>query len=160
MPPPSKFPATHRLDPPRRPILTFQKRKVGGGRRPYFDAEGGLVELQLEEDLPHLFDEQEIDRSMYGERLWFRDPIAKHDTIDGYLFNIRLLELLFRRDFYVHHVRQTGIDEITTRWTVVMRFVLLPWKPELVFPGISIMGGNPQNQKFCSHAISLIYSCN
>eukprot|EP00268_Persea_americana_P012585 TRINITY_DN15353_c0_g1_i3.p1 TRINITY_DN15353_c0_g1~~TRINITY_DN15353_c0_g1_i3.p1 ORF type:complete len:109 (-),score=3.44 TRINITY_DN15353_c0_g1_i3:181-507(-) len=30
------------------------------------------------------------------------------------------------------------------RWTMVMRFVLLPWKPELVFTGTSIMGINPR----------------
>ncbi|XP_078177170.1 SOUL heme-binding family protein isoform X3 [Carex rostrata] len=34
---------------------------------------------------------------------------------------------------------------------MVMKFVLLPWKPELVFTGISIMGINPQTEKFCSH---------
>ncbi|XP_010925264.1 uncharacterized protein [Elaeis guineensis] len=113
------------------------------------DAEG-LVKF-LYEDLPHLFDEQGIDRSMYDDRVRFRDPITKHDTIDGYLFNIGLLKVLFRPDFQLHHVRQTGPYEITTRWTMVMRFALLPWKPELVFTGISIMAVNPQTQKFCSH---------
>ncbi|VAI77865.1 unnamed protein product [Triticum turgidum subsp. durum] len=34
---------------------------------------------------------------------------------------------------------------------MVMKFSLLPWKPELVFTGLSIMGVNPQNLKFCSH---------
>lgn len=37
---------------------------------------------------------------------------------------------------------------------MVMKFVLLPWKPELVFTGISIMGINPQTEKFCSHVVS------
>ncbi|XP_077211667.1 SOUL heme-binding family protein isoform X2 [Tasmannia lanceolata] len=44
-----------------------------------------------------------------------------------------------------------GPYEITTRWTMVMKFLLLPWKPELVFTGTSIMGINPETQKFCSH---------
>ncbi|XP_078177167.1 SOUL heme-binding family protein isoform X1 [Carex rostrata] len=105
----------------------------------------------LYDDLPHLFDEQGIDRSMYDERVRFRDPITKHDTIDGYLFNIKLLKVLFEPDFQLHSVKQTGPYEITTRWTMVMKFVLLPWKPELVFTGISIMGINPQTEKFCSH---------
>ncbi|XP_039119994.1 uncharacterized protein LOC120256357, partial [Dioscorea cayenensis subsp. rotundata] len=105
----------------------------------------------LYDDLPHLFDDQGIDRTMYDKLVKFRDPITKHDTIDGYLFNIRLLKLLFNPDFQLHNVRQTGPYEITTRWTMVMRFVLLPWKPELVFTGCSIMGINPQTQKFCSH---------
>ncbi|KAJ4950503.1 hypothetical protein NE237_027335 [Protea cynaroides] len=109
-----------------------------------------LVEF-LYEDLPHLFDDQGIDRTMYDERVKFRDPITKHDTIDGYLFNISLLKILFRPDFQLHYARQTGPYEITTRWTMVMVFMLLPWKPELVFTGTSIMGINPVTQKFCSH---------
>lgn len=34
-----------------------------------------------------------------------------------------------------------------------MRFVLLPWKPELIFTGTSVMGINPETGKFCSHAV-------
>ncbi|XP_066368964.1 uncharacterized protein [Miscanthus floridulus] len=105
----------------------------------------------LRADLPHLFDDVGIDRSAYDDRVRFRDPITRHDTIDGYLFNIRLLKLLFRPDFYLHAVKQTGPYELTTRWTMVMKFMLLPWKPELVFTGLSIMGVNPQNLKFNSH---------
>ncbi|XP_020588147.1 uncharacterized protein LOC110029974 [Phalaenopsis equestris] len=105
----------------------------------------------LYDDLPHLFDEQGIDPSMYDSRVRFRDPITKHDTIDGYLLNIRLLKLLFSPDFQLHRVWQSGPFELTTRWTMVMKFVLLPWKPELVFTGVSIMGVNPKNRKFCSH---------
>lgn len=105
----------------------------------------------LYEDLPHLFDDQGIDRSMYDEHVKFRDPITKHDTVSGYLFNIDLLKKLFQPDFQLHSVKQTGPYEITTRWTMVMKFVLLPWKPELVFTGLSIMGINPETKKFCSH---------
>lgn len=36
---------------------------------------------------------------------------------------------------------------------MVMKFVLLPWKPELVFTGTSVMGINPENGKFCSHVV-------
>ncbi|KAF5178678.1 Soul heme-binding family protein [Thalictrum thalictroides] len=106
----------------------------------------------LYDDLPHLFDDQGIDRNMYDEQVKFRDPITKHDTISGYLLNINLLKKLFQPDFQLHYVKQTGPYEITTRWTMVMKFILLPWKPELVFTGLSIMGINPQTQKFCSHA--------
>ncbi|XP_041003714.1 uncharacterized protein LOC121249108 isoform X1 [Juglans microcarpa x Juglans regia] len=106
----------------------------------------------LYDDLPHLFDDQGIDRMAYDERVKFRDPITKHDTISGYLFNIALLKTLFRPEFQLHWVKQTGPYEITTRWTMIMRFILLPWKPELVFTGTSIMGINPETGKFCSHA--------
>ncbi|KAI3972202.1 hypothetical protein MKX01_011754 [Papaver californicum] len=102
----------------------------------------------LYEDLPHLFDDQGIDPTMYDESVKFRDPITKHDSITGYLFNIALLKKLFTPDFQLH---STGPNEITTRWTMIMPFVILPWKPELVFTGTSVMGINPKNQKFCSH---------
>ncbi|KAK2646072.1 hypothetical protein Ddye_021267 [Dipteronia dyeriana] len=105
----------------------------------------------LYDDLPHLFDDQGIDRTAYDERVKFRDPITKHDTIRGYLFNISLLKILFRPDFQLHWVKQTGPYDITTRWTMVMKFMLLPWKPELIFTGTSVMGINPETGKFCSH---------
>ncbi|EOY30942.1 SOUL heme-binding family protein isoform 2 [Theobroma cacao] len=103
--------------------------------KPTVDVEG-LVSF-LYDDLPHLFDDQGIDRTAYDEQVTFRDPITKHDTISGYLFNISLLK--------------TGPYEITTRWTMGMKFMLLPWKPELAFTGTSVMGINPKNGKFCSH---------
>ncbi|XP_024953674.1 heme-binding-like protein At3g10130, chloroplastic isoform X3 [Citrus sinensis] len=34
---------------------------------------------------------------------------------------------------------------------MVMKFMPLPWKPELVFTGTSVMGINPETGKFCSH---------
>ncbi|PON56941.1 SOUL heme-binding protein [Parasponia andersonii] len=105
----------------------------------------------LYEDLPHLFDDQGIDRTAYDESVKFRDPITKHDSISGYLFNIALLKNLFRPEFLLHWVKQTGPYEITTRWTMVMKFVILPWKPELVFTGTSVMGINPETGKFSSH---------
>lgn len=106
----------------------------------------------LYDDLPHLFDDQGIDRTAYDELVKFRDPITKHDSISGYLFNIALLKNLFRPQFFLHWVKQTGTYEITTRWTMVMKFMLFPWKPELVFTGTSIMGINPQTGKFNSHS--------
>jgi hypothetical protein len=60
----------------------------------------------LYDDLPHLFDDQGIDRTAYDERVKFRDPITKHDTVSGYLFNITLLKELFRPEFQLHWVKQ------------------------------------------------------
>ncbi|KNA02793.1 hypothetical protein SOVF_215320, partial [Spinacia oleracea] len=60
----------------------------------------------LYEDLPHLFDDQGIDRTAYDKRVMFRDPITKHDTISGYLLNIVLLKQLFRPDFQLHWAKQ------------------------------------------------------
>lgn len=60
----------------------------------------------LYDDLPHLFDDQGIDRTAYDERVIFRDPITKHDSLSGYLFNIALLKTLFRPQFQLHWVKQ------------------------------------------------------
>ncbi|KAL1547980.1 hypothetical protein AAHA92_16275 [Salvia divinorum] len=108
----------------------------------------------LSEDLPHLFDGRGIDTTAYDDGVKFRDPITKHDGISGYLFNIAMVGKLFNPDFQLHSVKQTGPYEISTRWTVVMKVVLLPWKPELVLTGTSAMAINPQNMKFCTHVDS------
>ncbi|XP_054807239.1 uncharacterized protein LOC129309623 isoform X2 [Prosopis cineraria] len=109
----------------------------------------------LYDDLPHLFDDQGIDKTAYDERVIFRDPITKHDSLSGYLFNIALLKTLFRPQFQLHWVKQTGPCEITTRWSMIMTFMLLPWKPELVFTGTSVMGINSKTGKFCSHVLQI-----
>ncbi|KAL2610866.1 hypothetical protein R1flu_022558 [Riccia fluitans] len=105
----------------------------------------------LEKDLPHLFDEQGIDKSMYDEKVNFVDPITKYDNLNGYLFNIQMLRRLFGPIFELHNVKQTGPAEITTRWTMTMTFVLLPWRPQLIFTGTSVMTVNPETGKFNSH---------
>ncbi|CAL1367627.1 unnamed protein product [Linum trigynum] len=53
----------------------------------------------LYEDLPHLFDERGIDRTAYDDYVQFRDPITRHDDLDGYLMNIAALKHLFRPKF-------------------------------------------------------------
>ena len=59
----------------------------------------------LYEDLAHLFDDQGIDQTAYDELVKFRGPITKHDTINGFPFNIALLKELFRPDFELHWVK-------------------------------------------------------
>ncbi|KAK8949002.1 hypothetical protein KSP39_PZI006006 [Platanthera zijinensis] len=41
---------------------------------------------------------------MYDFAIRFHDPITKYDNIDGYLFNIRLLKLLFSPDLQLYHM--------------------------------------------------------
>lgn len=72
-----------------------------------FDAQQ-LVDF-LYQDLPHLFDDQGIDPTVYDEQVKFRDPITKHDTITGYLFNIAMLRKLFNPDFQLHWVKQVRL---------------------------------------------------
>lgn len=67
-----------------------------------------LVEF-LYEDLPHLFDDQGINPTAYDDYVKFRDPITKHDSINGYLFNIAMLKQLFRPHFLLHWVKQVSV---------------------------------------------------
>lgn len=105
----------------------------------------------LKRDLPKLFDKGEIDRAYFEEKMNFEDPITKYDSLSGYLFNIQMLRILFRPIFELQKTYQTGPNEITTRWTMEMDFSLLPWKPKLVFTGLSIYGVNPETGRFNSH---------
>ncbi|KAL2249501.1 UNVERIFIED_CONTAM: hypothetical protein Sindi_2423800 [Sesamum indicum] len=111
----------------------------------------------LYEDLPHVFDDQGIDGMAYDEHIKYSDPITKHDSISGYVSNIAMLRKFYSTDYFkidelvLVKLEFTGPYEITTRWTMVMRFALLPWKPELVFTGTSVMGIDPETKKFCSH---------
>lgn len=77
----------------------------------------------LYDDLPHLFDDQGIDRTAYDEEVKFRDPITKHDSIGGYLFNIRLLKNLFRPLFQLHWVKQVWVSTVG----VLKKMIHLPY---------------------------------
>jgi hypothetical protein len=70
--------------------------------------EGYMEEMQqfLWKDLVHLFDEQGIDKSMYDQKVEFRDPITKYDSLNGYLTNIAVLRTIFRPIFDLHSVKQ------------------------------------------------------
>ncbi|KAG0620713.1 hypothetical protein M758_4G237700 [Ceratodon purpureus] len=115
--------------------------------------EGYMEEMQqfLWKDLVHLFDEQGIDKSMYDDKVEFRDPITKYDSLNGYLINITVLRTVFRPIFELHSVKQTGPYEITTRWTMTMNFWIVLWQPQLLFTGVSIMRVNPETGKFNAH---------
>lgn len=112
-----------------------------------------MEEMQqfLWKDLVHLFDEQGIDKSMYDQKVEFRDPITKYDSLNGYLTNIAVLRTIFRPIFELHSVKQTGPYEITTRWTMTMNFWIVLWQPQLIFTGVSIMRVNPETGKFNAH---------
>lgn len=79
----------------------------------------------LYDDLPHLFDDRGIDRTAYDERVKFRDPITKHDSISGYLFNIALLKQLFRPDFQLHWVKEVRGFLLGFLLFMALNFILL-----------------------------------
>ncbi|GAB2210522.1 hypothetical protein Droror1_Dr00015789 [Drosera rotundifolia] len=57
----------------------------------------------------------------------------------------------------IHHsltlilLHQTGPCEITARWVMVARYALLPWKPELIITGTSVMEVNRVTRKIFNH---------
>ncbi|CAG9465527.1 unnamed protein product [Pedinophyceae sp. YPF-701] len=108
----------------------------------------------LRKDLVHLFDDVGIDRSMYSDKVEFRDPLTKYGSISGYLANIKMLGVLFRPQFFLHDVRRTGEYELTTRWTMSMKLWWSPlpfWRPSMEFTGESFMTVDPEEWKFNRH---------
>ncbi|KAG2497077.1 hypothetical protein HYH03_005072 [Edaphochlamys debaryana] len=112
----------------------------------------------LREDLGHLFDDQGIDATSYEEVVDFKDPITKYDSLKGYLFNIAFLRKAFDPKFILHDMRLTGPYDITTRWTMSMRFTpagALPtrkyWDPVITFTGTSTYVFNPDSGKIYRH---------
>nr|GME03113.1 heme-binding-like protein, chloroplastic [Ipomoea batatas] len=162
--PPTTISLTHPQLRPRKGLRSHEKlegvvrlsmadQEISPPPTPKQETAPNLEELVdfLYKDLPHLFDDKGIDPTAYDAAVKFRDPITRHDNIRSYLLNIATLKYLFRPKFTLHWVKQTGPSEITTRWTMVMRFLLLPWQPELVFTGTSVMKVNPETKKFIKH---------
>ncbi|CAI5466122.1 unnamed protein product [Closterium sp. Yama58-4] len=105
----------------------------------------------LQQELPKLFVEGGMSSARFADKVEFEDPITRYDTLAGYLFNIQMLRYLFHPVFILQDTYQSGPAEITTRWTMKMYFWLLPWRPEVVFTGLSIYGIDPLSQQFISH---------
>lgn len=109
----------------------------------------------LQADLQHLFDGSGIDASKYERSMEFQDPLTRHTTLQGYLFNIQFLRRVFSPVFRLHGIKRTGPLQLTTRWTMDMRLAvvppLVPWDPTLVFTGVSILDVDPVSRKLCRH---------
>lgn len=112
----------------------------------------------LRGDLDHLFDDQGIDQSAYDDKVRFEDPITKYSSVQGYVFNIKLLRRVFAPTFQLHDIKQTSQYELTTRWTMSMQLTFNKynplrkwWDPQLLFTGTSIMGVNPSTGRFNKH---------
>uniref|UniRef100_A0A383WAA1 SOUL heme-binding protein n=1 Tax=Tetradesmus obliquus TaxID=3088 RepID=A0A383WAA1_TETOB len=112
----------------------------------------------LKEDLSHLFDDQGVDASQYDDVVNFLDPITKYSNVQGYMFNIKMLKGVFDPLFELHDIKQTAEYEITTRWTMTMKFtpaqalgVSKWWSPVITFTGTSMYGFNPANGRINRH---------
>ena len=73
-----------------------------------------------------------------------------------------MLRRVFNPKFLLHDLRETGPNEITTRWTMNMVLALNKfnpfrrwWDPQLVFTGTSIMSINAETGKHDQHYASV-----
>ncbi|GBF94802.1 hypothetical protein Rsub_07974 [Raphidocelis subcapitata] len=146
-----------RAAPPRRPAPAAAA--AGPSAAPKAGALDMASKLEwLKGDLSHLFDDVGVDPDGYDTKVTFLDPITKYDSVQGYLFNIKFLRLAFTPRFTLHDARVTGPEEITTKWTMSMRFAPARalglskwWDPEITFTGASIYGFNPANGRINRH---------
>jgi len=106
----------------------------------------------LEEDLGHLFDERGIDKSIYDDNVNFEDPITRYSSIDGYLFNIQMLRVLFTPEFILHKIYPVSETTLETRWTMNMTMRVLPWQPKLIFTGTSQYEFDLSTEKVVRHS--------
>ncbi|WZN63488.1 SOUL heme-binding protein [Chloropicon roscoffensis] len=106
----------------------------------------------LAEDLEHLFDERGIDKSVYAADVNFEDPITKYDSINGYLANIQMLRYVFSPEFILHQIYAVSETTLETRWTMNMKFRILPWQPDLTFTGTSQYEFDLQTEKVVRHS--------
>ena len=74
--------------------------------------------------------------SIYGENVYFEDPLNKFQGIKRYQKMIGFLGRFFQNiDLELHNISQEK-NIIKTEWTLKMTSPL-PWKPRLVIPGWS-----------------------
>jgi len=112
----------------------------------------------LKDDLNNLFNDKGIDQSRYGEVVDFEDPITKYNSLDGYLFNIKMLRYVFNPEFILHGIWQSGPNEITSRWTMNMELSVNRanpfrkfWDPKLTFTGLSVYTMDEASRKIVRH---------
>nr|DAD44825.1 TPA_asm: hypothetical protein HUJ06_003055 [Nelumbo nucifera] len=81
--------------------------------QPNSTVEGNSLLDFVKEDFLHIFDDQELAQMVYDECIRYRDPVTKHDNLDGFLFNLALLKTLFRSEFQLHDMKQVLTDLIS-----------------------------------------------
>eukprot|EP00190_Bangiopsis_sp_CCMP1999_P003445 CAMPEP_0198734092 /NCGR_PEP_ID=MMETSP1475-20131203/50344_1 /TAXON_ID= ORGANISM="Unidentified sp., Strain CCMP1999" /NCGR_SAMPLE_ID=MMETSP1475 /ASSEMBLY_ACC=CAM_ASM_001111 /LENGTH=359 /DNA_ID=CAMNT_0044497499 /DNA_START=97 /DNA_END=1176 /DNA_ORIENTATION=- len=98
---------------------------------------------------PQLLDENEpVDTSIYTDDVLFLDPLNNFRGAKKQANNIQMLKkspIMTSVGFDLHSI---WIDEkkeaVMTRWTLKLKFMLLPWQPILRFTGTSEYGLNDE----------------
>ncbi len=82
--------------------------------------------------------------SIYGENVYFKDPMNEFTGIERYKQMIKFMETWFLNiKMDLHDIRREG-DTIKTEWTLNWN-TPLPWKPRISIPGWSKLGVNTDN---------------
>lgn len=108
----------------------------------------------LREELPRMFTTGKVTRSKYSPDIVFEDPISRYTNLDGYCFNIALLVGVFDTKFDLLDIKAVGPGSVEARWSLEMRFKLLPvlpWKPTAIFSGIARYMVDPVTGLITSH---------
>lgn len=99
------------------------------------------IRQRLENELPGLFTSDSSDYEMYSPSVLFEDPLNKFRGTKRYASNISFLKespVFTQAKFYLHSSRTLpDRNTIRTRWTLQMTVAALPWKPTVVFTGLS-----------------------
>jgi len=88
-----------------------------------------------------------FEQDFYTQGVKFKDPLTQLEGKDMYRANVEMLsgesligKFLINDGFInLHSVEDVPGDEfrLRTRWTLGFKFVLLPWRPEAIFSGVS-----------------------
>jgi len=97
--------------------------------------------------LPHLPGGE--DFSLYSPSVEFKDPLASYTGIDTYKKALSLLKdskISNGVRFETHDVSIAGNGVVRARWTLSAECPLLPWKPRVVFTGVSVYTLNTEGK--------------
>lgn len=99
------------------------------------------IRQRLEKELPDLFTSESANYSLYTRDVLFEDPLNKFRGAKRYASNISFLKespVFTQAKFYLHSSRTLpDRSTVRTRWTLQMTVAALPWKPTVIFTGIS-----------------------
>ena len=93
------------------------------------------------------------DWSLYAANIHFSDPIQSLGGLEEYKKSLMLLkDSPFSSNvlFQTHDVSVSGKGRVRSRWTLSSDVKILPWRPRVVFTGISEYELNEEG-KVCKH---------
>lgn len=140
-----------------KPVKSTLLSMVDGERQGQTGVDGVLEEIRqrLERELPGMFTSDSANYEMYSRDVLFEDPLNKFRGTKRYASNISFLKespVFTNAKFYLH---SSGTlperNVVRTRWTLQMTVAALPWKPTVVFTGLSDYRVDPSSKMVVGH---------